>query len=122
MEEDQRQNFEIPKAHRIRSSGTQKVALQLPKGLLLFGITISDILTQFCPGIETLMGNVTYGAYCIVDHTARALGCDLLVHFAHNCLIPVGVAMIKVLYVLSISPSTCHIFSCPWNATLPAAT
>jgi 2-(3-amino-3-carboxypropyl)histidine synthase len=67
------------------------------------------------------MGNVTDGAYRIADHTARALGCDLLVHFAHS-LIPVGVTKIKVLYVLSRSLSTRHIFSRPWNATLPAAT
>ncbi|KAM0440802.1 hypothetical protein ACHAPT_000103 [Fusarium lateritium] len=94
-------NFEIPKTiHRIRSSGATRVALQLPEGLLLFATTISDILTQFCPGIETLiMGDVTYGACCIDDYTARALGCDLLVHYAHSCLIPVDVTKIKTLYV-----------------------
>ncbi|RSL71675.1 2-(3-amino-3-carboxypropyl)histidine synthase subunit 1 [Fusarium sp. AF-6] len=94
-------NFEIPKTiHRIRSSGAKRVALQLPEGLLLFATTISDILTQFCPGIETLiMGDVTYGACCIDDYTARALGCDLLVHYAHSCLIPVDVTKIKTLYV-----------------------
>ncbi|KAK8134183.1 Diphthamide biosynthesis protein 1 [Apiospora sp. TS-2023a] len=94
-------NFEIPKTiHRIRSAGATKVALQMPEGLLLFATTISDILTQFCPGIETLiMGDVTYGACCIDDYTARALGCDLLVHYAHSCLIPVDVTQIKTLYV-----------------------
>ncbi|KAH6869227.1 diphthamide synthesis protein isoform 2-like protein [Thelonectria olida] len=72
-------NFEIPKTiHRIRSSGAHKVVLQLPEGLLLFATTISDILA-FCPGIETLMGDVTYSACCIDDYTARAPGCDLLV-------------------------------------------
>src|SRR5437764_441031 len=46
--------FEIPKTiHRIRSSGAKKVALQFPEDLLLFDTTISDILTQYCPGIET---------------------------------------------------------------------
>lgn len=94
-------NFEIPKTiHRIRTLGAKRVALQLPEGLLLFATTISDILSQFCPGIETLiMGDVTYGACCIDDYTARALGCDLLVHYAHSCLIPVDVTKIKVLYV-----------------------
>ena len=69
-------NFELHKTiHRIRSSGAQKIALQMPEGLLLFATTISDILTQFCPGISTLiMGDVTYGACCIDDYTARALG------------------------------------------------
>ena len=57
-------SFEIPKTiHRIRSLGAKKVALQMPEGLLLFATTVSDILQQFCPGIETLiMGDVTYGA------------------------------------------------------------
>jgi 2-(3-amino-3-carboxypropyl)histidine synthase len=94
-------SFEIPKTiHRIRSAGSKKIALQFPEGLLLFATTISDILSQFCKGIETLiMGDVTYGACCVDDYTARALGCDLLIHYAHSCLIPVSVTSIKTLYV-----------------------
>ncbi|KAI5300280.1 Diphthamide biosynthesis protein 1 [Ascosphaera atra] len=105
-------NFEIPKTiHRIRSSGAKRIALQFPEGLLLFATTISDILTQFCPGTETLiMGDVTYGACCIDDYTARALGCDLLVHYAHSCLIPVDVTTIKTLYVfVEIRIDTTHL-------------
>lgn len=72
----------------------------MPEGLLLFATTISDILTQFCPGTSTLiMGDVTYGACCIDDYTARALGCDMLIHYAHSCLIPVNVTKIQTLYV-----------------------
>ncbi|KAI0484099.1 putative diphthamide synthesis protein-domain-containing protein [Xylariaceae sp. FL0804] len=107
-------SFEIPKTvHRIRSLDAKRVALQMPEGLLLFATTISDILTQFCPGIETLiMGDVTYGACCIDDYTARALGCDLLVHYAHSCLIPVDVTKIKVLYVfVDISIDTSHLLA-----------
>jgi len=83
----------------------------MPEGLLLFATTISDIVTQFCPGVETLiMGDVTYGACCIDDYTARALGCDLLVHYAHSCLIPVDVTKIKTLYVfVDISIDTSHL-------------
>ncbi|EME89557.1 uncharacterized protein MYCFIDRAFT_26269 [Pseudocercospora fijiensis CIRAD86] len=94
-------NFELHKTiHRIRTSGAKKIALQMPEGLLLFATTISDILTQFCPGASTLiMGDVTYGACCIDDYTARALGCDMLVHYAHSCLIPVNVTKIQTLYV-----------------------
>ncbi|KAF2096731.1 Diphthamide biosynthesis protein 1 [Rhizodiscina lignyota] len=94
-------NFELHKTiHRVRTAGSKKIALQFPEGLLLFATTISDILTRFCPGTETLiMGDVTYGACCIDDYTARALGCDLLVHYAHSCLIPVDVTKIKTLYV-----------------------
>jgi len=85
----------------------------MPEGLLLFATTISDILTQFCPGIETLInGDVTYGACCIDDYTARALGCDLLVHYAHSCLIPVDVTKIKTLYVfVDISIDTAHLLA-----------
>jgi 2-(3-amino-3-carboxypropyl)histidine synthase len=107
-------SFEIHKTiHRIRSLGVKKVALQMPEGLLLFATTISDILTQFCPGIETLiMGDVTYGACCIDDYTARAMGCDLLVHYAHSCLIPVDVTKIKTLYVfVDISIDTSHLLA-----------
>jgi len=94
-------SFEIPKTiHRIRTLGAKKVALQFPEGLLLFATTISDILTRFCKDIETLiMGDVTYGACCVDDYTARALGCDILIHYAHSCLIPVDVTKIKTLYV-----------------------
>ncbi|PNP83218.1 hypothetical protein FNYG_03540 [Fusarium nygamai] len=107
-------NFEIPKTiHRIQTSNAKRVALQLPEGLLLFATTISDILTQFCPGVETLiMGDVTYGACCIDDYTARALGCDLLVHYAHSCLIPVDVTTIKTLYVfVDISIDATHLLA-----------
>ncbi|KAF2417515.1 Diphthamide biosynthesis protein 1 [Tothia fuscella] len=94
-------SFEIHKTiHRIRTASSKKIALQFPEGLLLFATTISDILTRFCPGTETLiMGDVTYGACCIDDYTARALGCDLLIHYAHSCLIPVSVTQIKTLYI-----------------------
>ena len=79
----------------------------------MFATTISDILTQFCPGAETIiMGDVTYGACCIDDYTARALGCDLLVHYAHSCLIPVDVTKIKTLYVfVDISIDTTQMLS-----------
>ncbi|KAF4449166.1 diphthamide biosynthesis protein 1 [Fusarium austroafricanum] len=107
-------NFEIPKTiHRIQTSNSKRIALQMPEGLLLFATTISDILTQFCPGVETLiMGDVTYGACCIDDYTARALGCDLLVHYAHSCLIPVDVTTIKTLYVfVDISIDATHLLA-----------
>ena len=58
------------------------------------------------------MGDVTYGACCIDDYTARALGCDLLVHYAHSCLIPVDVTKIKTLYVfVEISIDTMHLLA-----------
>ncbi len=32
------------------------------------------------------MGDVTYGACCVDDFTARALGAELMVHYGHSCL------------------------------------
>lgn len=95
-------SFEIHKTiHRIRTSDAKNIALQFPEGLLLCAPLISDILTRFCPGTDTIiMGDVTYGACCIDDYTARALGCDLLVHYGHSCLVPVDTTKgIKTLYV-----------------------
>lgn len=36
------------------------------------------------------MGDVTYGACCVDDYTARALGADFLVHYGHSCLSTYG--------------------------------
>jgi 2-(3-amino-3-carboxypropyl)histidine synthase len=37
--------------------------------------------------VETIvMGDVTYGACCIDDFTAKALDADFLVHYGHSCL------------------------------------
>lgn len=44
------------------------------------------VVIRFC-GVETLiMGDVTYGACCVDDFSARALGCDFLLHYGHSCL------------------------------------
>lgn len=111
-------NLEIPKASagncrgrliyqcflqtiwRIRRDGFKRVALQLPEGLTMFATTISDILEQFT-GVETvIMADVTYGACCVDDFSAQALGCDFMVHYGHSCLVPVDrTSNIKMLYV-----------------------
>lgn len=58
------------------------------------------------------MGDVTYGACCIDDFSAIALGCDFLIHYAHSCLVPVDVTKIKVLYVfVTINIDTDHLVS-----------
>jgi 2-(3-amino-3-carboxypropyl)histidine synthase len=43
-----------------------------------------------------ILADVTYGACCIDDFTARKLGADLLVHYGHSCLVPLNVTTIKV--------------------------
>lgn len=82
----------------------------MPEGLLIYSCIISDILEQFC-NVETIvMGDVTYGACCIDDFSAIALGCDFLIHYAHSCLVPVDVTKIKVLYVfVTINIDTTHL-------------
>lgn len=43
-------------------------------------------LRRFTDALTVIMGDVTYGACCIDDYTAVALGCDMLVHYGHSCL------------------------------------
>jgi 2-(3-amino-3-carboxypropyl)histidine synthase len=53
------------------------------------------------------MGDVTYGACCVDDYTAKALGCDLLVHYGHSCLVPiqdtVGIHMLYVFVNINVN-------------------
>ena len=101
-------SFEIHKTiHHIRKNDSKMVALQLPEGLQLFACTIADIIEKyveyvsstcsskaytslpyfrFTSALTVIMGDVTYGACCIDDYSALALGCDLLVHYGHSCL------------------------------------
>jgi 2-(3-amino-3-carboxypropyl)histidine synthase len=74
------------------------------------------------------MGDVTYGACCIDDYTAVALGCDMLVHYGHSCLgvyahlaspngnlmpvnpVPIDQTTIKTLYVfVEIAIDSAHL-------------
>ena len=41
---------------------------------------------SFTDADTVIMGDVTYGACCVDDFTAKALGCDLMVHYGHSCL------------------------------------
>ena len=93
-------NFEIHKTvWRVKQAGAKCVALQFPEGLLLFACTISDIIERFTGADTVIMGDVTYGACCVDDFTARALGADFMVHYGHSCLIPIDATLIKMLYV-----------------------
>ena len=93
-------NFEIHKTvWRIKQSEATTVALQFPEGLLIFACTISDIIQKFTSAETVIMGDVTYGACCVDDFTARALGADFMVHYGHSCLIPIDTTLIKMLYV-----------------------
>ena len=75
------------------------VGLQLPEGLQMFALAIADILSTFTSCNCIVFGDVTYGACCIDDFAARALSCDLLVHYGHSCLVPVDQVSVPTLYV-----------------------
>nr|XP_020470521.1 2-(3-amino-3-carboxypropyl)histidine synthase subunit 1 [Monopterus albus] len=104
-------NFEIPKTiWRVRQAKSKRVALQLPEGLQMFACVIADIIERFTEADTIVMGDVTYGACCVDDFTARALGADFLVHYGHSCLIPIdSTGGIKMLYVfVDIQMDTAH--------------
>ncbi|RUS80880.1 hypothetical protein EGW08_011351 [Elysia chlorotica] len=104
-------NFEIHKTiWKIRQTGAKRVALQFPEGLLLFACVISDIIEKFTEADTVIMGDVTYGACCVDDFTAKALGAELLVHYGHSCLIPIDQTEgIQMLYVfVDIKIDTAH--------------
>jgi len=60
--------------------------------------TTAETVVQVCEQVSVL-GDVTYGACCIDDLGAQALGADLLVHYGHSCLVPLQHTAIPCLYV-----------------------
>jgi 2-(3-amino-3-carboxypropyl)histidine synthase len=69
-------SFEVHKTvWRLRQAGARRVALQFPEGLLLYSCVLADILEAFA-GVEEaiIMGDVTFGACCVDDYSAAALG------------------------------------------------
>ncbi|KAF2309348.1 hypothetical protein GH714_001694 [Hevea brasiliensis] len=94
-------NLEVHKCvWRIRSTRAKRLALQLPEGLLLYSLILSDIFTAFA-GVTHyfVLGDVTYGACCVDDLSALALGADLLIHYGHSCLVPIDATKVPCLYV-----------------------
>ena len=65
------------------------MALQLPEGLTMFATTLADIIERHAGADSVIMADVTYGACCVDDFSARALDCELLVHYGHSCLVPI---------------------------------
>ncbi len=68
-------SFELPKTlWAIQRAGARRVALQFPEGLLMFALPIARLVERWAltPGVEcVVMGDVTYGACCVDDFTAR---------------------------------------------------
>jgi 2-(3-amino-3-carboxypropyl)histidine synthase len=90
-------NFEVHKCvWKVRNEKIKMVALQFPEGLLMYACVISDIITRFGGAKTIILGDVTYGACCIDDFTAKKLGAELLIHYGHSCLVPINTTTIKV--------------------------
>lgn len=71
----QNYNFEIHKTiWRVQTAKAKRVALQMPEGLTLFATTIADIIEKYTGADTVIMADVTYGACCVDDFSARALG------------------------------------------------
>ncbi|KAJ9509360.1 hypothetical protein QJQ45_001800 [Haematococcus lacustris] len=108
-------NFEIHKTvWRLRQARAHATALQFPEGLLMYAATIADILERFA-GVDhcLIMGDVTYGACCVDDLSAVAMGADFLVHYGHSCLVPVDVTSLPCLYVfVDIAIDVDHLVGC----------
>ena len=112
-------NFEVPKTlSRLKSLPSLKtLCLQMPEGLLMYGTTLADCYRNEC-GIENviIMGDVTYGACCVDDITAKTLGADFMVHYGHSCLVPINKTLVKAMYVFVEidvdADHCCGCFSC----------
>ncbi|EPY26954.1 diphthamide synthesis protein [Strigomonas culicis] len=74
---------------RITEKQAKRVALQFPEGLLMFAAPIADLLEAKTGAEMVILGDVTYGACCVDDFAATALGCDFLIHYGHSCLISI---------------------------------
>lgn len=103
-------NFEIVKTiWKVHSTQSKRVALQFPEGLLLYSCAISDIIEKYTGAETVIMGDVTYGACCVDDFTAKSLGCDMLVHYGHSCLVPIqeteGIHMLYVFVDIQLNLS-----------------
>lgn len=103
--------FEIAKTlWKILSLNATVVALQFPEGLLMYSCIISDIIRRFTGCRVIILSDVTYGACCIDDYTAKKLGADCLIHYGHSCLVPISSTCVKTLYVfVEIHFSTEHL-------------
>lgn len=65
----------------------------------MYACLIADILDRYTGAQTVIMGDVTYGACCVDDFTAKALGADLLIHYGHSCLVNIAETSISVVYV-----------------------
>lgn len=79
----------------------------------MFANAIGDILKRFGGCRVFVLGDATYGACCVDDFTARALGAEFLVHYGHSCLVPAPITTLPMLYVfVDIAFDPAHLVAC----------
>lgn len=115
-------NFEIRKTiWKIEQVNAKRVLLQLPEGLIRFGPVLVDVMSSYFRergrnDVKFItMGDLTYGACCVDDYLANSSGCDLVIHYAHSCLVPINQmnTNLKYLYVfLDIKFDLEHAIKC----------
>ncbi|CAE7725781.1 Dph1 [Symbiodinium pilosum] len=95
-------DFEVHRSvWKLRRAGARHIGLQLPEGLQGWATALADIFSRFVPTAEssTIFGDVTFGACCIDDLGASALGVDFLIHYGHSCIVPTDQTTVTTLYV-----------------------
>jgi 2-(3-amino-3-carboxypropyl)histidine synthase len=101
-------SFEIERTvQRCVSLNASHIALQMPEGLLLYATVLVDVFQKLVRSVTkatsdlqvSVLSDVTYGACCIDDITASQLGCQLLIHYGHSCLVPIQHTIVPVQYV-----------------------
>ncbi|VEU44233.1 unnamed protein product [Pseudo-nitzschia multistriata] len=128
--EQQRKKGSGETVSSTKDSPSVHVALQMPEGLLLYATVLSDVLQRLVAATNegpaetatedqqpllrvSVLGDVTYGACCVDDLGAQALGCDLLVHYGHSCLVPIQHTVVPCLYVfVEITIDVKHLVEC----------
>ncbi len=75
------------------------MALQLPEGLQQFALTLCEILSFYGDCECIVIGEVTYGACCLQDYLCEAFGADLIIHYAHSCIVPLDKSPLRTMYV-----------------------
>ena len=92
--------FEVHKCiWQIKRQQARRVALQFPEGLTMFACLLASIMQKHSSCQPVIMTDVTYGACCVDDYTAKQLGCDMLIHYGHSCLVPITQTTIPCVYV-----------------------
>lgn len=94
-------DFEVHRCvWKLRKAGARQVGLQMPEGLQGWATALADIFCTFVPSVEsaTIFGEANFGACCIDDLGARALGVDFLIHYGHSCLVPTDQTTVTTLY------------------------